>query len=153
MSIDKQTHTHTCMLMLNHMHAHKCLHSYILFQYFPSSDAATLVFPGYRYMMVVADRQADIEADDITIRFRTLEPNGLLLAMRDDYSNERKKDSLEIVINSGELVLHINMDGHESVVHIGAGLDDKNGTPCTLPVRGGSWSSRLMIGVRRHKLC
>ena len=75
-------------------------------------------------MMVVADRQADIEADDITIRFRTLEPNGLLLAMRDDYSNERKKDSLEIVINSGELVLHINMDGHETVVHIGAGLDD-----------------------------
>lgn len=82
------------------------------------------MFPGYRYMMVVADRQADIEADDITIRFRTLEPNGLLLAMRDDYSNERKKDSLEIVINSGELVLHINMDGHETVVHIGTGLDD-----------------------------
>ena len=75
-------------------------------------------------MMVVADRQADIEADDITIRFRTLEPNGLLLAMRDDYSNERMKDGLEIAVNRGGLMLNIVMDGHETVIHIGAGLDD-----------------------------
>jgi len=87
-------------------------------------DAATLHFPGYRYMMVVADRQADIEADDITIRFRTLEPNGLLLAMRDDYSNERKKDFFEVTLNRGGLMLNIGMDGHETVMHIGSGLDD-----------------------------
>ena len=75
-------------------------------------------------MMVVSDRQADIEADDITIRFRTLEPNGLLLAMRDDYSNERKKDSLEIVVKQGGLDVNICMDGQDSVMQAGSRLDD-----------------------------
>ena len=73
--------------------------------------------------MVVAEDQADLEYDDITVRFRTLESNGLLLALRDDHSNERKRDGLEVALSRGGLLINICMSGSESVVRAGADLD------------------------------
>ena len=78
---------------------------------------------GYQHMMVVTDHQADLEYDDITLRFRTLESNGLLLAMRDDHSNERKRDGLEVALSRGGILINICMSGSESVVRAGADLD------------------------------
>ena len=37
------------------------------------------------FTQVEYHRQADIEVDEIRIRWRTLEPNGLLLVMEDEY--------------------------------------------------------------------
>ena len=71
----------------------------------------------------MTEQQADLEYDTITIRFKTLEPNGLLLAMRDDQSNERKRDLLEVAMSQGEILINICMSGHESVIRAGAGLD------------------------------
>ena len=73
--------------------------------------------------MVVTDQQADLEYDHITVRFKTMEPNGLLLAMRDDQSNERKRDLLEVAMSQGEILTNICMSGHESVIRAGGGLD------------------------------
>ena len=46
-------------------------------------------------------------------RFRTLEPRGLLLATRDDFSSGRRRDSLEMAVGGGGLVVTITMAGHQ----------------------------------------
>ena len=68
-------------------------------------------FEGQQHMLVMSESQADLEYDDITLRFKTLEPNGLLLAMRDDFSNQRKKDSLEIALSRGGIMIAICISG------------------------------------------
>ena len=78
---------------------------------------------GYQHLMVVSDQQADLEYDEITVRFRTLESNGLLLALRDDHSNERKRDGLEVALSRGGLLITICMSGSESVLRAGENLD------------------------------
>ena len=78
---------------------------------------------GYQHMMVVTDHQEDLEYDDIRLRFRTLESNGLLLALRDDHSKERKRDGLEVALSRGGLLITITMSGSETVVRAGADLD------------------------------
>ena len=50
---------------------------------------------------------------DIITRFRTLEPRGLLLATRDDFSSVRRRDSLEMAVGGGGLVVTITMAGHQ----------------------------------------
>ena len=75
------------------------------------SDAATLLMTGDQHMLVMSDNQADLELDQISLRFKTLEPNGLLLAMRDDFSNQRKKDSLEIALSRGGIMIALCLSG------------------------------------------
>ena len=87
------------------------------------SEAARLEVPGDQHLVVMTEQQADLEYDTITIRFKTLEPNGLLLALRDDQSKERKRDSLEVALSRGQVLVTICMSGHDSQVRAGAGLD------------------------------
>ena len=78
------------------------------------------MFEGQQHMLVMSDSQADLEYDDITVRFKTLEPNGLLLAMRDDFSNQRKKDSLEVALSRGGIMIAICISGlivHNFLTH------------------------------------
>ena len=39
-------------------------------------------------LQVEYHRQADVEVDEIQVRWRTLEPNGILLVMEDEYAAE-----------------------------------------------------------------
>ena len=87
------------------------------------SEAVRLEVTGQQHMMVVTEHQADLEYDDIRVRFRTLESNGLLLAMRDDHSQERKRDGLEVALSRGGILINICMSGSESVVRAGTDLD------------------------------
>ena len=75
-------------------------------------------------MMVMSEEHTDLEYDNIKIRFMTMEPNGLLLALRDDLTNERRKDSLEVALSRGMALVTVSMAGYETVVTAGAGLDD-----------------------------
>ena len=66
-------------------------------------------------MMVMSEEQDELEYDDIRIRFKTLEPNGLLLALRDDFSNERKRDSLEVALSRGGILVSVSVAGVSTV--------------------------------------
>ena len=70
---------------------------------------------GVQHMMVMSEEQDELEYDDIRIRFRTLEPNGLLLALRDDFSNERKRDSLEVALSRGGILVSVSVAGVSTV--------------------------------------
>ena len=75
------------------------------------SEAATLMFNGQQHMLLMSDSQADLEYDDITLRFKTLEPNGLILALRDDASNQRKKDSMEVSLSRSGIMISVSIAG------------------------------------------
>ena len=80
-------------------------------------------------MLVMSETQ-DLELDDITLRsemkknnlhdfnvflyfrFKTLEPNGLLLALRDDQSAGRRRDAVELAMSAGSLMVSISMAGN-----------------------------------------
>ena len=70
---------------------------------------------GVQHMMVMSEEQDELEYDDIRIRFKTLEPNGLLLALRDDFSNERKRDSLEVALSRGGILVSVSVAGVSTV--------------------------------------
>ena len=70
---------------------------------------------GVQHMMVMREEQDELEYDDIRIRFKTLEPNGLLLALRDDFSNERKRDSLEVALSRGGILVSVSVAGVSTV--------------------------------------
>ena len=70
---------------------------------------------GVQHMMVMSEEQDELEYDDIRIRFKTLEPNGLLLALRDDFSNERKRDSLELALSRGGILVSVSVAGVSTV--------------------------------------
>ena len=70
---------------------------------------------GVQHMMVMSEQQDELEYDDIRIRFKTLEPNGLLLALRDDFSNERKRDSLEVALSRGGILVSVSVAGVSTV--------------------------------------
>ena len=48
----------------------------------------------------------------IFLRFKTLEPNGLLLALRDDRSSGRRRDAVEVAVSAGGLMVSISMSGN-----------------------------------------
>ncbi|XP_023324977.1 neurexin-1 [Eurytemora carolleeae] len=99
-------------------------------------DTPTLHLTGHEDMKVLASAQSDIEADDISIRFKTIEPSGVIFSTSDDWSTDR----LEISLSRGGLVLTIRMDGHESVMLSGFGLDN------------GEWHTIHVVRHGRHVL-
>ena len=73
------------------------------------------MFSGHQHMLVMSDSQADLEYDDITLRFKTLEPNGLILALRDDFSNQKKKDSMEVSLSRSGIMISISIAGKTEI--------------------------------------
>ena len=69
------------------------------------------MFNGQQHMLLMSESQADLEYDDITVRFKTLEPNGLILALRDDASNQRKKDSMEVSLSRSGIMISVSIAG------------------------------------------
>ena len=83
-------------------------------------------------MRVREESQRDTAADDINVRFRTDESSGLLLATRDNTSTDR----IEIAVNRGKASVTIRVDGHETVLDGGAGLNDGHWHTVKLTRRG-----------------
>ncbi|XP_071518617.1 neurexin 1 isoform X3 [Panulirus ornatus] len=84
-------------------------------------DAATLSFDGSQFVRVFSDRESNTQAEDITFRFRTNQPTGLLLAT----TSPQSSDKLELALQAGKLRLTVKLGDRDKVVHAGNGLNDQ----------------------------
>ncbi|KAK3867252.1 hypothetical protein Pcinc_027284 [Petrolisthes cinctipes] len=83
-------------------------------------DAATLNFDGSQYVKMFSTEEINTQAEDISFRFRTRRPVGLLLATTSPHS----ADKLELALQSGKLRLTVTLGDKDKVVHVGNGLND-----------------------------
>lgn len=74
-------------------------------------DAATLSFDGTQYVRMFSDQESNTQAEDITFRFRTNRPNGLLLATTSTLSSDR----LELALQAGKLRLTVKLGDKDKV--------------------------------------
>ncbi|XP_045116786.1 neurexin-1-like isoform X2 [Portunus trituberculatus] len=84
-------------------------------------DAATLSFDGSQYVRMFSDEESNTQAEDITFRFRTNRPVGLLLSTTSTLSSDR----LELALQAGKLRLTVKLGDKDKVVHVGNGLNDQ----------------------------
>ena len=66
------------------------------------------------------ERGATNEADDLTLRFRSREQNGLLMSTRHD----RSADRLEVTLEAGRVRVKVEMGQAEKSVYAGHSLND-----------------------------
>ncbi|XP_042874196.1 neurexin-1-like isoform X2 [Penaeus japonicus] len=83
-------------------------------------DAATLSFEGNQYFKVTAGDESSTQAEDISFRFRTNRPAGLLVAT----TSSQSSDKIELALQSGMLRLTVKLGDRDKVVHAGNGLND-----------------------------
>ena len=67
--------------------------------------AATLGFDGTQYMAIPLPQESRTEAEDISLRFRTERPNGLLFATMSNTTLDR----LELMLDDGEIRFDVNL--------------------------------------------
>ena len=87
---------------------------------FTSTGATTLKFHGNNSMSLRYERGATNEADDLTLRFRSREQNGLLMSTRHD----RSADRLEVTLEAGRVRVKVEMGQAEKSVYAGHSLND-----------------------------
>ena len=87
---------------------------------FATSGATTLKFHGNNSMSLRYERGATNEADDLTLRFRSREQNGLLMSTRHD----RSADRLEVTLEAGRVRVKVEMGQAEKSVYAGHSLND-----------------------------
>ena len=76
-----------------------------------STDAATLNFNGGQYFKVASRDELSTQAEDVTFRFRTDRPSGLLLATTSAMSS----DKIELALQSGMLRLTVKLGDRDMV--------------------------------------
>lgn len=77
----------------------------------PTLDAATLSFDGTQYVRMFSDQESNTQAEDITFRFRTNRPTGLLLSTTSTLSSDR----LELALQAGKLRLTVKLGDKDKV--------------------------------------
>ncbi|XP_069165959.1 neurexin 1 isoform X1 [Procambarus clarkii] len=84
-------------------------------------DAATLSFDGSQFVKMFSDEESNTQAEDITFRFRTNRPVGLMFAT----TSTQSSDKLELALQAGKLRLTVKLGDRDKVVHAGNGLNDQ----------------------------
>lgn len=81
------------------------------------SAAATLRFDGKQFVKVTVPEESHTQAEDISLRFRTMHPNGLLFMT----TSERAEDKMELYLKSGSIFLGVDVgSGHKvRAVYVG----------------------------------
>lgn len=88
---------------------------------FCQTEAATLAFDSAQFMKITLDKESRTEAEDISLRFQTEHPNGLLF-MTSSYSSF---DSMVLYLESGLVKLDIKVGSVSKILTIGRKrLDD-----------------------------
>ncbi|XP_076046488.1 neurexin 1 isoform X2 [Oratosquilla oratoria] len=83
-------------------------------------EASTLSFDGMQYLRMSMGEESRTQAEDISLRFKTSRPSGLLLATTTAMSS----DKLELALHSGRVRLTVKLGDRDKVVHAGHGLND-----------------------------
>ena len=95
------------MLMDMHMFscfAQLCL-AVVLTDFLPLSVATTLSFDGTEYMKITLPQESRTEAEDITLRFRSRRPNGLIFATTSSDTSDR----LELMLEDSQVRFDVNL--------------------------------------------
>lgn len=71
----------------------------------------TLLFDGAQYVLVTLPEESLTEAEDISVRFRTIRANGILVLM----ASSRSTDTLEIYLEHGAVKLTISLGSGSKV--------------------------------------
>ena len=79
--------------------------------FFLHAAATTLSFDGTQYMRITLPEESRTEAEDISLRFKTNRPNGLLFAT----TSATTTDRLELVLEDGKVRLDINLGSGSKV--------------------------------------
>ncbi|XP_033734709.1 LOW QUALITY PROTEIN: neurexin-2-like [Pecten maximus] len=88
---------------------------------FCQTEAATLAFDSAQFMKITLDKESHTEAEDISLRFRTENPNGLLFMT----SSYRSFDSMALYLENGLVKLEIRVGSGSKILTIGRKrLDD-----------------------------
>ncbi|XP_021341144.1 neurexin-1a-like isoform X3 [Mizuhopecten yessoensis] len=88
---------------------------------FCQTEAATLAFDSAQFMKITLDKESHTEAEDISLRFRTQHPNGLLFMT----SSYRSFDSMALYLENGLVKLEIRVGSGSKILTIGRRrLDD-----------------------------
>ena len=67
--------------------------------------ATTLSFDGTQYMTITMPEESRTEAEDISVRFRTDRPNGLIFAT----TSSKTTDRVELMLEGGKLRIDVNL--------------------------------------------
>ncbi|PVD32369.1 hypothetical protein C0Q70_07803 [Pomacea canaliculata] len=82
--------------------------------------AATLRFDGKQFVKVTVPEESHTQAEDISLRFRTMHPNGLLFMT----TSERAEDKMELYLKSGSIFLGVDVGSGHKVLSVGHSLND-----------------------------
>ncbi|KAJ9589944.1 hypothetical protein L9F63_016928, partial [Diploptera punctata] len=98
-------------------------------------DATTLTFNGSQHMLITMPDEFRTQTEDVTLRFRTTRPLGLLLTT----STEQSADRLELAVAGGRVRLTARLDKRQSeVLQVGQGLNDNQWHTVKFSRRGSS---------------
>ncbi|XP_043199961.1 neurexin-1-like isoform X3 [Amphibalanus amphitrite] len=84
-----------------------------------TEEATTVSFDGTQHMIVPLQREQHTEADDITLRFKTLRPSGLLFA-----TTAGNSDRVELALSGGRIRLSLRIEDTYKQFHEGQSLND-----------------------------
>ncbi|PSN31987.1 Neurexin-3 [Blattella germanica] len=97
-------------------------------------DATTLTFNGSQHMLITMPDEFRTQTEDVTLRFRTTRPLGLLLTT----STEQSADRLELAVAGGRIRLTARLGDREKVLQVGQGLNDNQWHTLKFSRRGSS---------------
>ncbi|XP_064621737.1 neurexin 1-like isoform X2 [Lineus longissimus] len=82
--------------------------------------ASTLSFDGTQYVLISVPDESQTEAEDISIRFKTKRPTGLIFAT----STDQTLDRMELSIADGRLSLEVNLGSGAKTLAVGNNVND-----------------------------
>ncbi|XP_068083571.1 neurexin 1 [Anabrus simplex] len=97
-------------------------------------DATTLTFNGSQHMLITMPDDSRTQTEDVTLRFQTTRPLGLLLTT----STEQSVDRLELALTGGRVRLTIRLGDRDKVLTAGQGLNDNQWHTLRFSRRGAS---------------
>ncbi|XP_050406301.1 neurexin-3 isoform X2 [Patella vulgata] len=82
--------------------------------------STTLRYDGTQYVKVTMPEESLTEAEDISLRFRTMHPNGLLFMT----SSDKTTDVMELYLDSGSIKLNVDVGSGAKSLTVGNVLND-----------------------------
>ncbi|KAK7504775.1 hypothetical protein BaRGS_00003803, partial [Batillaria attramentaria] len=125
-----------CQVMEPHCLSHPCMHQGVCVEgwnrftcdcratgfidFVCQTAAATMQFDGTQFVKVTMPEESHTQAEDISLRFRTMHPNGLLFMTTSDES----KDKMELYLEGGIIYLGADVGSGEKKLSVGHMLHD-----------------------------
>ncbi|XP_048259836.1 neurexin-1-like isoform X2 [Haliotis rufescens] len=105
--------------------------------------ATSLRFDGTQYVKVKFPEESSTEAEDISMRFRTMHPNGLLFMTTSDKTSDR----MELYLEAGALELRVDVGSGTKELTVGSVLNDDRWHTVVIKRR----AQTIELGIDSHR--